>query len=919
MSGQPGAPEGGRGVPRLARALLRLVIRDGDILDGILGDLGEEEEEALGAGASPLRRWLWHWTAVLGLTARFLVAGARKRSAVSRSLAPASAGRERGRLEGVGRDLLFAMKRLRRRPGFTATTVLILTLGLGGTTAIFTVVNGVLVKPLPYRDPEGLVGVWYTAPGWQMGGFPGLNISPAGYFTYREESRTLEDIAVWDSRFLTVMGAAEAERVPAMIVTDGLFGVLGVEPILGRGFSREDDTPGTPLTVVLSEGYWQRRFAGDRGVVGRVIAVDGEPHEVIGVLPRGFTILSRPADLYVPARFERARVDVGDFSYQAIGRMRPGATVSQVRDDVARMIPLSIERFPGGITAAEAESAGLGAEVHPLRDELVADVETALWFLLGAMAVVLAIACANVANLVLVQADGREREVAVRTALGAGRGRVALQLFLESLILGLFGAAGGLALTRFSLAALRRWGPQELPRLQELGLDPVVVGFAVLLALLASVVFGLLPALRSSRGSVTATLRDGGRTASRGRRSTRARNGFVVSQVAFALLLLVASGLMARSFRSLLSLDPGFRQPESVLTFRVNLPEGQVSSPEDVALFHETIVGELRRLPGVASATGTNSLPMDGWDSNQSLFIEDFPTPEGEQPPGARVKWVGGEYFATLGIGILAGRDLTWADTRERRAVVAVNEAYARAHWGDPARARGRRIAYERGTWYEIVGVTANTYDNGLDRPAIPVVYWPVAVPGFWGNRLWVPRWFAYVVRTAGPRPMDLVRDVREIVRRANPDVPVFNIETLATIRDRSVIRTSFTAGLLGVASLIAVLLAVVGVYGVIACGVALRTREIGVRLALGADRAGVRGMVLRDGLALVGTGVILGLAGAVALTRFMTALLFRVHPVDAVTYAAAAALLVVVATAATWLPALGASRVDPVEALRAE
>jgi putative ABC transport system permease protein len=908
-----------RGAPRLARAVLRVFIRDPDAREGILGDLEEEAEEFFGVSASPWRMWLWYWGAVLGLAVRSAMPRQVKASRWERGARSLTHSREGGGMDGLTRDLVFALRRLRGRPVFSVATAVILALGLGGTAAIFAVVDGLLLKPLPYKDPGRLVGVWYTAPGWQIDRFPGLNMSPAGYFTYRAESRTLEDIAVWDNTFVTVTSGSGPERVPAMAVTDGIFGVLGVKPILGRAFSREDDTPGSELTVMLGYGYWQRRFGGSADVLGRAITVDGRPHEVIGVLPRGWTILSKPADIYVPARFDRAQATVGDFSYQAIGRMRPDVTLEDVRADVNRMIPLSIRLYPGGTTLAQAESAKLGAEVHPLREELVADLETALWLLFGAMATVLAIAWANVANLVLVRNDGRLREVAVRTAIGASRARVVTGLFLEGLVLSLVGAAGGLLLAGVGLDAFRSWGPQEIPRLQELSLNPTVVSLTLLLALGGSVAFALIPALRITRASVTTMLGGAGRTMSKGRSSVRMRNALVVSQVALALLLMVTSGLMARSFGSLRKLDPGFTDPDHVLTFRVNLPDAQVPAAEDVARFHETVVQELLRLPDVVSATGTNSVPMDGWTSNQTLFIEDSPTPDGERPPEARVKWVGGAYFSTLGISIRVGRGLTWADTRERSPVVVVNAAYARIHWGDPTKALGRRIAYRPDRWYEIVGVSANTYDDGLDRPAVPVVYWPVAVPAFWGHRLWVPRWFAYVVRTRTTDPADLLPRIRKIVHDANPDIPVFGVQSLAAIRDRSLLRTSVTAGLLAIATLMAVLLAVVGVYGVVSYSVVQRTREIGIRLALGATQANVHTLVLRDGLVLVGVGVALGLLSATGLTRFMSALLYGVRPGDIATYGLAALAVAGVAVAATWLPARAATRVDPVKVISSE
>ncbi len=915
---EPVPPDAGPGVPRLAELVLRLAIRDRDVCDGLLSDLEEEFSTALRFSASARRARWWYWRAILGLAVGFLVATGWRKPAARRKRTLVEFVNGRGMMfEAVSRDARTAVRKLWRRPGFTGVTVLILGLGIGGTTALFSMVYAVLLRPLPFDEPDRLVGAWLTSPGFGMEWLPQ---SPAIYFTFRDESRTLEDIALWDKNDVTLTGLGDAERVPAMMVTDGIFDVLRIQPALGRRFTAADDTPGTSLTVMLGHGFWQRRFGSDPSMIGRTISIDGSSREVIGIMPPGLRILQFQSDVYYPARFDRSEIGVGDFSYQAIARLLPGVTLKEALEDMDRMLPLVPERFTDGMSVEQLRSAGVAPRLRLLKDELVGDVSAPLWILLGAVGMVLLVACANVANLLMVRAEGRRREVAVRTAIGASRGQIVRQHLLESSALGLLGGALGLILADAGLGLLHGTVPPEFPRLSEIRIDGAVLVFTCGISILASLLFGTIPAVRMADGAVTQALKEGGHGTGTPRKRAQARGALVVSQVALAMVLLVGSGLMVRSFRALRSVDPGFANPEQVLTFRVNLSPAEAETTAEVATFHESVIRDLAELPGVVAVSGSSSLPMDGSDSNQGLELEDFPTGPEEISPTARVKWVAGDYFETLQIPVLLGRGLTWDDTRDRARVVVVNQAYAREHWGEPDRALGRRVRQgSDNDWHEIVGIVADVYDDGLAARPISIVYWPLAVDGFWGGRPWVPRWFAYAVRTERPQLSSLLPEARAIIRQANPSIPLFEVWTMEQILDRSMMQTKLTLTLLGGATLAAILLAVVGIYGVIAYSVSQRTREIGVRMALGAAARDVQSLVLRNGLALVMGGVAVGMAASLVLTRLMATLLFGVEPVDLVTYGLAAVGIVMVAAFATYLPARRASLVAPVEALSAD
>ncbi len=815
------------------------------------------------------------------------------------------------------KQLRYGLRSLGRAPAFTLTSVITLALGIGATVAVFSVVHGVLLKPLPFEQPDRLVGVWHKAPGL---GWDQVNQAPALYLTYREENQTFVDTGMWDNTLATVTGKSEPEELPAMQVTDGTLPLLGIKPLLGRVFTHEDDSPGTPETVVLSYGYWRRHFGGDPGAVGQALTVDGTPHTIVGVLPADTHFLDYHPDLYLPFRLDPKELLFGNFSYQGVARLRDGVTLERANADVARMIPMALDRFPmpPGFSKEMVKQARLGPDIHPLKQDVVGDVGKALWVLFGTVGIVLLVACANVANLLLVRAESRHQQLAVRAALGADRRRLSRELLLESLILGLGGGVAGVGLAAAALRLLVALAPQGLPRLDEITLDPTVLAFALAVSVAAPLLFGLLPVARLKLADMVAALKEEGRSGTGGTRSRRARDLLVAAQVALALVLMIGAGLMVRSFLSLRDVRPGFTDPQHVLTLRAPIPEAEVKSPAEVALMHERILEKLRHLPGVVSAAMSSSVTMDGWDSNDPIFVEDHPLPEGQIPPLRRYKWISPGYFATMGNPLLAGREISWADIHERRNVAVVTANFAREFWSDPATAVGKRIRVNPGSpWREIVGVVGDVRDNGVDHDAVTVVYWPMAIAHFWTEDLFVPRSMAFVLRSPRAGSASLLDEARSVVWSVDPRLPVANVRTLDEILSRSMARTSFTLVMLAIAAVTALLLGGVGIYGVTSYVVAQRSREIGVRMALGAQRGDVHRLVLNHGLALAAGGVGVGLVAAFALTRLMAALLYGVAPLDPVTFAAGGAGAALLALAASWLPARRAARVDPLETLR--
>jgi len=817
------------------------------------------------------------------------------------------------------KQIVHVVRRLMRSPGFAVATLLTLAIGIGANTAIFSVVNGVLLKPLAYPEPDRLVSLWLTGPGV---GIKELNPSPASYFTFREESRVFEKVGLWTRGSETVTGDGQPEQVESLVVTDAVLPILGVQPVVGRWFTPEEDKPGSADTVMLGYGYWQRRFGGDRSAIGKKLVVNGRPREVIGVMPESFRMLDlRPAVIQT-FRFNRSELHLGNFSYQGIGRLKPGATLAQASADVSRMLVLMFGKFPAprGMSAKAFEEARIAPNLRPLKQDAVGDIGKVLWTLMATVSIVLFIACANVANLLLVRADGRQQELAVRTALGASRAQVARELLVESVMLGLIGGALGVAVAYGAVRLLVYLAPANFPRLHEIAIDPVVLAFALVISVAASFVFGLVPVFKHARPRLGTAIRAGGRTYSEGRERHRMRSTLVVVQVALALVLLIGSGLMVRTLQALRGVQPGFRSPEKILTMRVTIPGGQVSGPEQVARIQHNITDKIAAIAGVTSVSLASSITMDGSQSNDPVYAEDRTYSESQVPPIRRFKHVAPGMFQTMGNPILAGRDLTWTDVHEFRPVAILSENLAREMWGSAGAAIGKRIRENpKGVWKEVIGVVGNEHDDGVDQKAPSIAYWPYLKAGFYGERIEVRRTMAYAVRSERTGSESLLKEVQQAVWSVNPNLPLANVRTVAEIYNRSMARSSFTLVILAIAAGMALLLGIVGIYGVISYSIAQRTREIGIRIALGSPHDKVRGLFVRNGLILSGIGVICGVAVAVPLARLMSALLFEVSPLDPYTYLAVAAVLLAAAMAASYVPARRATRIDPIEALRAE
>ena len=813
------------------------------------------------------------------------------------------------------------LRRLGRSPMFTAVTLVTLAVGVGANTAVFSVIEGVLLKPLPYPHPEQLVGVWHTAPGINI---KELTASPSTYFIYREQNRTFQDIGLYTGDSVNVTGLGQPEQLRVLRVTDGTLPILGAAPLLGRLFSRQDDSPSGPDTVMLTYGYWRRKFGSDPAIIGRSLTLDGKPCLVIGVLPQGFHLFMAPEQppLLLTFKFDRNKTHLGNFSYPAVARLKPGVTLEQASADVARMLPIVDRSFaaPEGFSIKLFEEARIGPNLRPLKQDVIGDVGSVLWVLMGSIGMVLLIACANVANLLLVRAEGRQQELAIRAALGASQWRIAVEMLLESLVLGFAGSAIGLALAYAALRALVAAAPAGLPRLNEIGINPTVLIFTLGVALVASLLFGLVPVFKYAGAGLRSGLREGGRTHSQSRERHRARSVLVVVQVALALVLLICSGLMIRTFRALTRVNPGFSAPEAVQTFRLSIPEGEVKDDEQVVRMQDQLRQKLEALPGVASVGLSSTIPMDGYGSFDPVFAQDRTYTEGKMPPVRRFKFVSPDFLKTLGTPLVIGRDLTWTDIYNWLPVAMVSESMAREYWQSPSSALGKRIRVgTNDDWREIIGVVGDVYDDGTNKDAPASVYWPILMSRFEGEKTEVNRDLAFAIRSPRAGQESFMNEVRQAVWSVDPNLPLADVHTLQYFYTQSMARTSFTLVMLAVAGGMALLLGVVGLYGVIAYSVSQRTREIGIRMALGARQPQLTGMFVRHGLWLTAAGVGFGLVAAFALMRLMSSLLFKVRPVDPVTYLAVSIGLIATAMLASYLPSRRAAVIDPVEALRSE
>ena len=813
-------------------------------------------------------------------------------------------------------------RRLLRTPGFTAVALATLAIGIGANTAVFSVLNGVLLKPLPYPDADRLIWLKYQAPGIDV---PNLGSAPYLYFIEREQSSAFDGVGLWAKGTVSVTGSGDPEQVEQLRVTADILPMLGAQPLHGRVFTQRDDAPGSPVTVVLTYGYWQRHFGSDPAAVGRTLNIDGTPLEIIGVLPRSFGFLDERIAVLQPFQLDRNQVVVNSgYGWNSIARLKRGVTIEQASADVARLVPIAIDAFPmrPGNTREQVVTARIGPALASLKERVVGDIGSTLWVLMGSIGLVLLVACANVANLLLVRAESRQQELAIRAALGAGSHRLARELVSESVLLGLLGGALGVALAGGGLTLLRAFALANVPRLGDVALDPAALLFALTTSVFAGVLFGAIPALKYARMRFGVGLRAGGRALGASRERHRARGALVTVQVALALVLLVGAGLMIRTFQALADVDPGFTRPGEVLAFDVSVPPALVAEVEGVPHLQQAIVERIAALPGVASVAFATSAPMGGGDAADMLVTEGRAGTNNTRTGVRRFKFISPGFLGTVGTPLIAGRDLTWTDTYEKRAVTLVSENLARAEWGSPAEALGKRLrgSSNRDDWREIVGVVGDVRDDGVTRPATEIVYFPLLVDRiFNAPTTVVRRGVTFVVRSSRTGAPGFLDEIRGAVWAANPDLPLADVRTLGDMYERSLARTSLTLVLLALAGAMALLLGVVGIYGVVAYIVSQSAREIGIRIALGAQQRAVTRIFVRRALVLAGLGVALGLGVAAGVSRLMASVLYGVSVVDPLTYVAVCVLLVGAVVLASYVPARRAARVDPLQALRAE
>jgi len=816
----------------------------------------------------------------------------------------------------VWQDFRFGGRQLRRSPGFFAAATVTLALGIGANTAMFSVLYGVLLKPLPFDEPERLVSVWSTAPGI---GSTRMALAPAQYFTYREENRVFEDLAVWRDWSATLTGIGDPAVIPILMVTDGFLSTLRVQPVLGRRFSRADDQPGAPPRVMITYGCWQQRFGGDTGVVGRHVSLDGTSREIIGVLPQHLRFLETTPEMLIPFGFDRAATRIQDFSYRGLARLKPGVTLGQANGDVARMIILTPQKFAlaDGLGPTWFDDAKMGPDVHLLSQDATGEVGSVLWVLTGTIGMVLLIACANVANLFLVRAESRQQELAVRAALGAGQGRLARTLLSESVMLGLTGGVVGVALAAAAIRVVRVMAPDALPRVAEISLDSTVVVFAALLSVTAGLLFGLVPVLKFSSPRLAA-LRDGSRAASDGRDRHRTRSALVVTEIALALVLLISSALMIQTFQALLRVDPGFTRGDEVLTAGLWIPPSLASGAEEVLLQHQEFIRRIERVPGVRSVGLGSWISLSGRGQNNPLLVRDFPLAEGQAPPSRKMKWILPGYFETMGTRLVAGRQMTWDDVLGYAPVVLINERLARELWRSPAAALGKSVREAvTSPWREVIGVVGNEHINGPAQEAPPIVYYPSLVEHFFGLHMLGQRRMVYAIRSTRTGSPAFTKEIQQAVLSVDPNIPLADVQTLEQILTESMAQTSFAVVMLAIAAGVSLLLGVVGIYGVIAYITTQRAREVGIRVALGAQTDDVTRLFVRHGLLLAGLGVGLGVGVAMALSQLMASMLFGVSATDPITYVVVSAVLAAVAALAAYLPSRRAARVDPAVTLR--
>jgi predicted permease len=819
-------------------------------------------------------------------------------------------------------DIRYGLRALRRNPVFTTVALLTIAIGIAANAVVFTVVNSVLLKPLNYPKAAELVALHQIAPGAEgLADFEsGLLLSPSMYFTYAEHNQTFQSLGVWIPGTASVTGQAEPEQVRTVAVSDGMFQTLAVPPAIGRWFSQVDQVPNAPGRVMLSYGYWRRRFGGDRTVIGRSIMVDSLPREIVGVMPPGFRFVDSDFDLAAPLAFDRSKVILAGFGFHGIARLKPGATIAQADADISRMLPIWMNSWSNGPGSNPHiyETWKITPMIRPLKDEVIGKVGELLWVVMGTIGIVMLIACANVTNLLLVRVEARQQELAVRTALGAGWTRILRGLLIESVMLGLMGGVVGAALAYAGVHFLVGIGPSNLPRLNEIAIDAQTLGFAFVLSLLSGLLFGLIPALKYARPRPGSALQSAGRTVSASRERHRARNLLVVGQVAMALVLLISAGLMIRTFAALRKVDPGFAEPQHLQVMRISIPDLLIAEPERVTRTQNAILDKLAAIQGVKSVGFVSDMPTEGFDSAwDEIFAKDKAYSGDLIAPLRLYKNISPGFLHTAGTRLVAGREMTWSEVYALRPVVMVSENLARELWGTPSAAVGKYLREYAGMpWHEVIGVIQDVPEKGVQEKAPEIVYWAPLMQ----NRFYpAVRTATFVIRSERAGSESFLNEVNAAVWSVNSNLPLASVRTMQEVYDQSMARISFTLVMLGIAGAMALALGIIGIYGVMSYTVAQRKREIGVRLALGAQGADVLQMVLKQGARLTLLGVAIGVVAAFGLTRLMTHLLFGVAAHDPLTFVAVAVLLLLIALSACYIPARRATRVNPVLALRYE
>lgn len=885
--------------PRLAQALLMRVLPSG-IRQDVIGDLCERYWVSIlpRRGRKGARRWFWAQT----LRATAPLPGMALREGWSSQRA--GPGKKRGDsfMQILLQDVRFGLRTLWKNPAYAIVAVVTLALGIGANTAIFSAVNGVLLQPLPYGDPGRLMHLTHRA---RAGSYSSSSTTPANFYSWQADNRSFEGLAAYSYTSRTLTGRGDPRNVLGVISCGSVLQVLGVPPAQGRVFTREEDQPGGEAVIVLSHGGWRHLFNGDPDTVGKTLVLQGIPFAVIGIMPAGFYFPDEDAEYWIPARFSQEfRANASQYFLRGVGRLAAGQTIRSAEADLERvMLPLrqSLPQYNGNVEVA----------VQPLREQMVGGSRAELWVLMGAVTLVLLIGCANIAHLLLARAAARRHEIVMRRAMGASQTRIVRQLLTESLLIGLSGGLVGIV-SGFAFLRLVTWlAADRLPRTGEIGIDATVLAFTFVLAAACGVVFGLVPAWQASTSSEAAALRSSGRMS---RRAGWTRPTLVVSEIALAVILVVGAGLLLRSFWSLTRVDPGI-ETEGVLTFSLEVPSSWEPSAQSRLRFFEDIEGRLRSIPGVQRAARTSYLPVAGRGVGAWFNILDRPLPADQTPPAVPYRVVSPGYFRTLGIPLVRGRDLTERDGLEGSPAIVINQALADRYWPDED-PLGKQVVLgplQEGLFppARIVGIVRNVRNLGLGQDYSPVVYAPHKLMPYWDSF-----YFALKTTLAAGAVMPAAR---KEIHDVDGGAPIERVRTMREVIDRTTTPARSSMLLLGTFAALALAMSAVGVFGVLSYSVAQRTRELGIRMALGATSGGLRSLIVRQSLMQACLGVALGLAASWAVTRWMEGLLFSVAPTDPMTFAWAAAVLAAVAVSAGYFPARRAAAVDPAQVLRAD